>query len=230
MQQECKFGSMTNGMGDILMLNAVFKHLKGQCIAQIPKDKEKFKVFFDGIANVEIADHIKILEDIGYGHYSTRKLRNFFGETADCLDIRPVVLYSDVESEQWVSNFLKDIKNPVIFVPTCSIGWKELRSIPIELTLNLLDHIKSSGLTPIVCQGSDNKYDIKNNICINNLDIKKYICLLRKVGFYIGANTGDMHLAVGVGAKTVVYQPKPSDKFDPVEWCYIHPSVTYLEF
>lgn len=224
------FGSMTNGMGDIIMLNSVFKYLRGQYVVQLPKCKEKYKIFFDGIAEVEITDSPQCLQDLGYGHYSTRKLRNFFGDHADFLDIRPTIMYSDMESEQWAAETLKDIKNPVIFVPTCAIGWKELRSIPVELALGLLEHLKESGLTPIVCQASEYKYDIKNHICIEDLDIKKYVCLMRRVGFYIGANTGDMHLAVGVGAKTVVYQPRASELFSPVGWCYVHPSVTYVEF
>jgi hypothetical protein len=72
---------------------------------------------------------------------------------------------------------LKDVKNPVIFVPTCAIGWKDLRSIPVELSLGLLDHLRESGLTPIVCQASEYKYDIKNYICIEDLDIKPAIQL-----------------------------------------------------
>jgi hypothetical protein len=198
---------------------------------------ERFAVFVNGIADIEIVKDMPYhellrkgnsLPDIGRGHYTIRKLRNYFGNKAEILDIRPMILYSDMESESWVNDYLKDKPSPVIIAPMCSPNAKDIRGMKEELTINLINQLQNSGHTPILCLSSSYDYNVKINNTLKDLCIKKYICLLRRVGVYFGANTGDFHLAVAVGALANVFQPKydPS-KFDPEEWCYNHPSITY---
>lgn len=225
-----KFGSLTHGLGDTLLLTAVCKYFPNQCTVQLPNNS-KFKILFDNLANVELCEesNIQPIVEIGGGHYSTRKLRHFFGEVADTMNNRPLVLHSNFESEKWAHNFLKDKNNPIIFAPNCSRQWDSVRSLPHSLVESSLDSIKKSGYTPIICQLSSNYRKIEG-IELVDLDLTKYISLLRQCGFYIGANTGDEHLAAAVGCKTIVYQPESSDKFNNYEWNYNHPSSLYFNF
>lgn len=222
-----KIGSSTHGLGDSILLTAILKYFPNQITVQIPPQREKFSILFKDLANVEITNNINICSDLGnWGeHYATRKLRNFFGDQATLLDNRPLVLYSDIDSEIWASDYLKDKKNPVIFVPTCSKTWANIRNIPKNLAEEVFKSLEKE-YTPIVCQSSENFLNIGDHQLID-LDLKKYICLLRKVGIYYGANTGDEHLMTAVGGTTVVFQPEDNEYFRSSEWNYSHPNSNY---
>lgn len=226
-----KFGSTTYGMGDTLLLTSVCKYFPNKFTIQLTKDVSRFSIFFEHLANIEICEKNEInpIPDVGFsGHYATRKLRNFFGDAADGLDNRPLVLFSDKESEIWASNFLKDKKNPCIVVKNCSKNWSDVRSIPDSFFNEILKYIKQNH-TPIICQSSSN-YTRTEEIEFVDLDLKKYISLLRQTGNYFGANTGDEHLATALGCRTIVWQPINSDKFNSSEWNYNHPNSTYLNW
>jgi len=224
-----KFGTKSTGLGDTLLLTSVCKYFPNKFTIQINEEQARFKYIFQGLANVEICkkENIFELKEIGYGHYATRKLRNFFGELADGLDNRPLVLYSDMESEKWAFDFLKDKPNPIIFVPTCSKQWAETRNMPDDLMHEMIKTFKEKGRTAIICQSSNN-YKNLDGVELIDLDIKKYICLLRRVGIYVGVNTGDEHLSTSVGCKTFVYQPRDGDGFLSVEWNYRHANSEYF--
>lgn len=225
------------GMGDLLLLTAVCKYFPGQFTVEIQESMSRFSVFFDKLANIELIpdmDYTKLvryqhsLPSIGRGHYATRQLRNFFGNKADILDNRPLVLYTDIESEIWVNDYLKDKPNPVIIAPMCSPNAKETRGMSEKLTNDIANQLRNNGHTPILCLSSKYEYKIQSYEKLTDLCIKKYICLMRKVGIYFGANTGDKHLAVSVGALTHVFQPAFDPKtFNPEEWCYNHPTIKY---
>ena len=219
-----KFGSSTNGLGDLLLLTSICKFFPNKFTIQIPKNKEKYSILFWGLAEVEITDDINILPDIGNGHYATRKLRNFFSNPL-VLDNRPLVLYSDLESEEWANNFLQDKKNPIILTPNCSKQWASIRNMPKKLALDFLNSSEEA----ILMINSENEFESNHKIKLIDLDLKKTICLFRKVGFYVGCNTGDEHLATAVGCRTFVYQPQhPS--FNKEEWNYKHRNNTYYNF
>jgi hypothetical protein len=226
-------GSPSTGLGDILLLTSVCKHLLKTSIkvkVELPHSKERFAHLFEGLAQVELKDECHITPDIGGGHYATRKLRHFFGNSADNLDNRPLVLYSDPESERWVSEYLKDKPNPVIFVSACSKQWDSVRSMPRELADGVLGMLNDAGYTPILCSYSENVMELDCQYQLTDLPLVKYICLLRRVGRYVGCNTGDMHLAVAVGAKTEVFQPFDHPLFNESEWNYKHPTINYSRF
>lgn len=224
-----KFGTKSTGLGDTLLLTSVCKYFPNKFVIQLDEKQARFKSLFFGLANVEICkkEDIFELKEIGDDHYATRKLRNFFGEMADGLDNRPLVLYADMDSEKWAFEFLKDKPNPLIFVPTCSKQWSKIRDIPDDIVNELIDAFKKTNRSIIVCQSSSNYKNI-GGIDLIDLDLKKYISLLRRVGFYIGANTGDEHLATALGCKTVVYQPKDGNGFFSREWNYKHLNSEYF--
>lgn len=222
-----KFGSSSQGMGDNLFLTPILRYFPNQLTIQLPVEKKRFSILFDGLAQVEITNEINVIPDLGPcgEHYITRKLRNYFGDDAVLLDNRPLVLYSDIESERWADEYLKDKPKPAIFVPTCSPQWRSVRNIPEPIAQNIFNQI-GDNYTPIVCQSSANFLDIGKHQ-LNDLDLKKYICLLRRVGLYFGANTGDEHLMTAVGGRTFIYQPEDHHLFVGSEWNYTHPNSTY---
>jgi hypothetical protein len=226
-----KFGPSieSSGLGDTLLLTAVCKYNPRKYTIQLPTNKKHFEILFEGLCqDVEITDNPKVLNEIGDGHYTTRKLRSIYGDYANLLDNRPVVLYSDRESEEWAENYIKNLNNPIIFVPNCSNRWHHIRSIPVDKSQEIISNLLLSNFNPIVCSSSFNPVPYFDN-CKNliDLDLKKYICLLRKVGKYIGCNTGDMHLSISVGALTKVFQPKSCAGFCEKEWNYNHPTISY---
>ena len=224
-----KFGTKSPGLGDTLLLTSVCKYFPNQFTIQLDENKSRVSCLFSSLANVELVknEEINELGDIGSGHYATRKLRNFFGEVAEKLDNRPLVLYSDYESERWAFNYLQDKQKPVIVVPTCSKQWHLDRSMPKDLFDNAIARCKELGFTPIVCQSSSNFMD-HSEISLVDCEIAKYICLLRMSKEYVGANTGDEHLATALGCKTTVFQPSYSDSFNRFEWNYSHPNSNYF--
>jgi hypothetical protein len=229
MQEKIKLSSGSYGLGDILLLTSVAKYLNEKIIIQLPTSKERFSILFKNLCEVEITDNLnENIYDVGLGHYATRKLRYFFNDAADHLDNRPLTLYFDLESEQWVLDFLKNIKNPIIFTPHCSLLGSSERNIPKKTIENILSNLFKQGYTPIICQNSKNMYTSIYENQLIDLDLNKYICLLRKVGNYIGCNTGDMHLAIAVGALTTVFEPKEAKIFKRQEWSYNHPSIKYF--
>jgi len=225
-----KFGPSleSNGLGDTLLFTSICKYEPIKYTIQLPFNKKHFKILFKGLANIEITDNPILLKDIGDGHWATQKLRYIYGEYADLLDNRPLVLYSDQESEIWAQNLINNIKNPIIFVPHCSLRWHSVRSFSSEKANSMISHLLSLNYTPIICSTNSNPFP-HINTCVNllNIDLNKYICLLRKVGNYIGCNTGDMHLAIGVGAITKVFQPKSNSDFNEFNWNYYHPTIEY---
>jgi hypothetical protein len=225
-----KFGSSTSGLGDLLLLTSICKYFPNKFTIQLPTNKEKYSILFQNLANIEITNDIFDLPDIGSGHYATRKLRNFFPDNAEDLDNRPLVLYTDEDSERWADAFLKSIANPIIFTPHCSKEWATVRNIPVNLSIEIQKMIKDADLNCITMINLENEYKEQCENKLENLDLKKMICLFRKVGMYIGCNTGDEHLAVSVGAKTIVYQPSNNPLFNPVEWNYSHADSNYIYF
>lgn len=230
MPSKIELSSPSNGLGDVLLLTAVCKNLlaRGELATVIlPPQIERFSILFDGLASVEIREPTSFTPDIGSGHYATRKMRNLFPD-ADLRDNRPLVLHSDPEAEQWASDFLSKYKNPIIFVPHCAKQWHDVRSFSLERTVRSLDELIKLDYQPIICESSNNPIPICSEHILTDLSLSKYISLLRKVGHYFGCNTGDFHLAVAVGAISLVFQPKNNPFFNEEEWNYRHPSIEYI--
>lgn len=229
-----KFGPASTGMGDVLLFTSIFKYFPKQLTFQLPKEKEKYSILFEGLADVEIteSENINILNSIGYGHYATTLLRNFF-DHADLLDNRPLVLYTDEESEKWADDFLKEIENPIIFCPTCSEttgGINNIRSFQKTKTIEIIENLFKENLTPIIHSFNSSEVYPSNIKVLKNLELKKYICLLRKSGRFLGCNTGDMHLAISLNCLCTIIQPQSTFSFDENQWTYKHPSLTYYNF
>lgn len=216
------------GLGDNLLLTPILKALPNKLTVQLPVEQSRFKILFHGLADVELCQPNELIpvNDVGDGPYARRKLRALFGSDAETMDIRPVVLYADPDSNNFAADYLKDKPNPVIICPFVSKKWSNVRDLPLDITKEIIWGAKMRGQTPIVVQSdSDIKWDCAT---LNNLELPKLICLLRQVGVYIGANTGVQHLAIAVGCLTDVYEPEDGPSFQSGEWRYDHASIKYF--
>jgi len=213
-------GSSQYGLGDVLLLTTIAKHLPNKLTVQIPSQYSRFSILFDGLADVEITaeDKIMPIQDIGLGHYARRKLRSLFGSDAEYMDIRPLVLYSDRDSEKWVCEYLLDKPNPIIICPFVSKAWSQVRNLPFDIVQEILGQAKLHNQTPIFVQSeTDQEW---GHHTLNNLELCKLICLIRKVGQIATANTGVYHLATALSAKIYCFQPEDGPLFNSTEWCY----------
>ncbi len=222
-----KISSSTHGLGDTLLLTAICKNFPNRFTVQIPVQKQRFSILFDGLAKVELCDEkdLIVLADYGAGHYARRKLRGIMGKDAEYADIKPLVLHSNLESNFWAAKYLEDKPKPVIICPFVAAQWSQVRDLPYDLTIELINTAKLRGETPIVIQSnSSQKWDCD---VLNDLELSKLISLLRASGRFDGANTGVYHLAVAVGAFVNCYQPQDHHLFNSSEWCYSHPSINH---
>lgn len=223
-----KISSSTHGLGDTLILTSVCRHLINKLTVQIPAEQSRFAILFEGLANVEICQEKDLLplQDTGDGHYALTKLRTIFGSDAENMDIRPLVLYSDRDSEAWATDYLKDKPNPVIVCPFVAKQWSQVRDLPLNIAEEIIHGAKLRGQTPIVIQSnSSHKWSCDT---LNDLELRKLICLMRKAGFYAGANTGLYPLAIALGCMVECYQPQDNEYFQSYQWCYSHPTIKHF--
>jgi hypothetical protein len=215
------------GLGDNLLLTPILKALPNKLTVQLPVEQSRFKILFHGLADVELCQPHELIpvNDVGDGPYARRKLRALFGSDAETMDIRPVVLYADPDSNNFAADYLKDKPNPIIICPFVSKKWSNVRDLPFDTIQEILWCAKLKNQTPIIVQSdSDAKWDCAT---LNNLELPKLICLLRQVGRYVGSNTGVQHLAIAVGCLTDVYEPEDGPLFQSSEWRYDSPSIKY---
>lgn len=223
-----KISSSTHGLGDTLLLTSICRNIPNELTVQLPIAQSRFSILFDGLAQVEFCEEKDLIpmKDFGYGNYALTKLRTFFGKEAENMDIRPLVLYHDHDSNSVAAEYLKDKPNPVIICPFVAKKWSNVRNIPLDITKEIIWGAKLKNQTPIVVQSdSDMKWDCDT---LNDLELRKLICLMRQSARYVGANTGLYHLAVAVGASVEVYQPEDSCLFQSCQWAYRHPTIKYF--
>lgn len=223
-----KFGTLSTGLGDIITFTSILKHFPMQHTMQLLPEIERFSIIFDGIANVEITNNINVLPDIcsSDAHYSIQKLRNFFGPDADTCNILPHILHFNLQSHKKAIEIVGGMNKPVVFNPFCSKGWAHLRNLPDELIHNIILDLKSKGVNIIGCFSSKNSKEVKGlDKIVYDLDLSVYIHLLRITGMYVGCNTGDMHLAAGLGCLIDCYNPRNASGFNSNNWCYNHSTI-----
>jgi len=225
-----KFSISTSqfGLGDVLLLTNICSKFPNQITVQLPPEHRRYNILFHGLAfDVEITpqENCIPINEYGLGHYTRRKLRSFFGNDAEWMDIRPTVLYEDTDSNKWSYNYLKDKPNPLIICPFVSRAWSAVRDLPFDIIQEILAGAKLKNQTPIIIQSGEQKWDCAT---LDNLDLPKLICLMRQAGRVTTANTGLYHLAVAVGALVECYQPEDGPLFNSNEWCYKdHPTIKH---
>lgn len=215
----------SSGMGDVLLLTSLCKHLKNVKVELYP-NAAKYKIFFDNICDsVEISENATVTPDIPPGHFSQQKLR-YFGLSNVCYlpYLHPKPEYFDIGK-----NLIKNYHNPIAFVSNCNINQKA-RDIPKEYAQTIVDEL-SKKHTVLQFGLSNNLTKLNNTIPILDLSIYDLICYYSAIKNFVGADTGDSHLMIALGGKCSLIVPSDRTLRNPDWWNYKNYSnITYTYF
>ena len=215
----------TTGMGDILVLTSVAKHIPNS-IVQLQTNISHFSRFFQGICSqIIITDNILPTPEIGQGHHAVRKLR-YFGLESKCH--MPLVLFSEEELNKGIS-MIKNYENPIAFVGNSSVMWKHEREPSHQYLQNLIDKLCEQGHTVLQFGISKNLTQFKRTIPIVDLDINNLICYYAAIKKYVGVDTGDTHLMLALGGSCEIYIPNFGARI-PELWNYNSTKAKYYYF
>lgn len=195
--------SSTYGMGDILVLTSVAKHIP-HCEVRLQPEARRFSRFFRNISNkIIITENIMPTPDIGPGHYAQKKLRAFGIENQCYL---PYVHLTEEEKKEGL-NWARQYDNPIIFVPNVSLQWKKEREPDSIYFQNLVSKLAESA-TILQFGLSNNFTEYKHTIPILDVSIDSLIKYYYGVSRFIGVDTGDTHLMLAVGGSCKIYIPR----------------------
>ncbi len=212
----------SSGMGDVLLLTAICKHIPG-CVVELHPAAQKYTRFFEGLCEeVIITETPTKTPDIGLGHYAKRKLRHFGLEDQCYL---PHIKVSDKEI-QYGKEKLRAYQNPIAFVPNCAGHWRKIREPKAEFFQQLIDDL-SRHHTILQFGLSANYTEYRNTIPMLDLSIEELICCYSAIGRYVGVCTGDLHLMLAVGGCCDVYASLPWYKMIKEQWHYESDRVRY---
>tara|TARA_R110000822_G_scaffold302891_2_gene427390 strand:+ start:798 stop:1475 length:678 start_codon:yes stop_codon:yes gene_type:complete len=211
----------SSGMGDILVLTSVCRHLEN-CEVQLPFETARFARFFKDICDkVVITETPDVTPDEGEGHFAKAKLRHFGIETEDYL---PIVKISDGEMNRGFE-LIKDFENPIVFVPNCSVYWAEDRQPQKTFLQGVLNKLQEDH-TVLQFGLSRNWTEFEGTIPMMDKSIFDLICYYSAIGKYTGVCTGDSHLMLAVGGECDIYVPRTSSR-NRKRWDYTSDKVRY---
>lgn len=215
----------TTGMGDILVLTSVAKHMP-YCVVQLQTKISHFSRFFRGLCDqIIITDNVLPTPEIGNGHHATRKLR-YFGLDSKCY--MPLVLYSEQELNKGI-DLIKDYPNPIAFVGNSSITWKHEREPSHQYLQDIINKLYNEGHTILQFGISQNFTEFKHTVPIIDLDINDLICYYAAIKKYVGVDTGDTHLMLALGGSCEIHIPNFGARI-PELWNYNSIKAKYYYF
>lgn len=202
----------SSGLGDVLLLTAVCKHFPG-LVVQLHPDYEKLAFLFDGLCDrVELTTQPKHTRGIGEGTFSKRMCAElgYYGD-----DTVPFI-FTNSEKFQQAKEKIKNIKNPIAVKINCSNRWKHVREYNFEYVKQEIQKIISAGYTPIQFGITDNYTPVEGCIQMPDLNLEDLAAMYKAIGLYFGTDTGDFHLMLAVGGKTIVMVPEiPHPEYNP---------------
>jgi hypothetical protein len=195
------------GLGDHLLFTPVCKHKKDLTVL-IHKNYKRFSFLFENLCKeIIIVDTFPGCRHVlGDGLFVDRFLRYYdlYGK-----DNIPYIEFKGSEALNIiVDSVLRKYKKPIVFKPNCSGRWKHFRQYPSDFWVDKLLKLKEDGYD-ILSFGISENYTYCNNVDEHflDLDVQLLSVFYRKIGKYIGVNTGDEHLMLAVGGCAVVYEP-----------------------
>lgn len=196
----------SSGLGDVLLLTAVCKHFPGLTV-QLHPDYSKLAFLFDGLCKTVELTHTPVhTRGIGSGTYSKRMCAEL-GYHGD--DTVPFI-FVNREKYEAAKEKIKDIKNPIAIKINCSNRWKHVREYNYEYVKKEIQKLISNGFTPIQFGISNNYTPIEGCLDMVDLSLEDLAAMYKAIGLYFGTDTGDFHLMLAVGGKTIVMVPEAS--------------------
>lgn len=191
------------GIGDTLMLTPLARALGDRAVMKLPPTMRRLQFLFRDLCRVEISESHPVFPFQPNGLQSQGFLDMFGINGVDPVPSIEV----DPELQDWAKTELESIVCPLAFCPTCSRHWAKIRQThsdfwePIIAELSRHFTVLQFGLQdyPAVTAAHRMKF----------YSLEQLAALYREIGLYVGVNTGDYHLMIAVGGKTVVAQPFP---------------------
>jgi hypothetical protein len=205
------------GMGDVLLLTAICKHMPDQvCVELFPK-AEKYRLFFDHICkDVIITDNAAVTKDIGSGHFAQRKMRSLGLHNLCYLPY----IYPKPEYLNTGLQLIKKYPNPIAFVANCASS-QHIRQPPINILQECVNQLANK-YTVLQFGISNNFTQLKNTIPIVDIDIHTLLCYYTAIKQIVGVDTGDIHAMIAVGGTADILIPKSTPHRDHDQWNYKH--------
>lgn len=198
------------GLGDIVVLTAICDVLKDS-VDEIHIPSEKFRFIFNNYNYPIIIGDTPNMKSIGNGHFIERCLRPFLGEKTPTIYYPKIYIKYD-DNLKWAIEYANQFSKPIlIFNVNGNVGWKkshhnkefdkEEEIFIFQKCLNFL----SNEYTIIQTGLSNNFSKYYNNIIfLEDLSIEKLTALYYVSKLYFGIPTGDSHLMLAVGGKTLL--------------------------
>lgn len=217
--------SETYGMGDILLLTAIAKHIPN-CEVRLQPKAAKFARFFRNISSkIVITEDIIPVPEVGSGHYALRKLR------ALGLEDKCYLPYVDVSEEEKKDGLtlIEKYTNPIVFVGNVASHWKQQREPSDKRYFQQIINELSESYTVLQFGLSSNFTEYKHTIPIVDSSIDDLIKYYYAIGKFIGVDTGDTHLMLAVGGRCQAHVPVFGPRMSSV-WNYESNRIHYIYF
>jgi hypothetical protein len=198
-------------------------------IAQDSPHTRQFARLYEGLAHVEFTDQsVPPVLETDEPVCMSQRILNRYGVTG--VSPIPTVILRDDEI-QWARDFLAPYPNPVAFNNTTAAARADqppeamcnYRRLPDSLSRHIVAQLNAAGHTVLRfgCRTTmqniygGNYDEFAGVVNLPDLNVRQLAACYHVIGQYVGAATGDLHLALAVGAYVNVFAP-------PSEWHYDH--------
>ena len=219
------------GIGDVLMATPMLRQIKKdfpkcELTFAIDMHSTKSNIYYELIKNAPFLDFIKDHRYVDTHQYmavvdiSSVCIRHehsglpilnridIFSRAAGipCLENK-LPFYSVEEKEGfWADKFLRGIKNKKVILHTASMEGK--RSWPLEkydelIQLALLDKLNATFII-LDFNNPEKRWNYKNCIDASNTSLREMAALISKADFFIGPDSGPMHIAGALEIQSLV--------------------------
>lgn len=222
------------GLGDLTILTAIAKQT--ECVVELPPGGEKYAVLFNDLAYVKITEKptFTAVDESSTDLWVCDKMRTLNKEADAGLDVddyMPIIFPSKAALE-WARATLN--KDMLPMKPNCSAQHKLTRECHPQKWDRLVKALVSSDAfkdVEIVQFGITDNFDKLFGATVKlDWSIERLAAAYSVIGRYVGIDTGDLHVALAVGCKCLVFHPGECPGYRHNRWKYEHENIRYVNF
>jgi len=210
----CEAGSL----GDMLAATAVFKNGRTGSVTLTDEPRiRNFSAIFNEIAEVKFVPAVTSPMPLAGEGPAAKRVLNALGiKDYGTPYVKPKD--DDInEAIEWIRS--RDIKSPIVVNGAVGGGNSDhplrfYRKPPRETMEWIVQQLLKSGFTPITFGITGNQETYDGAIAVPDLPIAKLAAMYQVIGRYIGPDTGDYHLMIGVGGRCVTLIPDNAWNYD----------------
>lgn len=210
-------GNHSVGLGDCLVQLPLARALGTQCIFEMPYSCARFSPLFTGLCETHLTDLPAETRNAGTGHFAQRKLRAY-GFSSDS--------YLPQMNLQMLGLSGRERSIDIALVTDCAKHWRHVRGtshLPWSDLLRQLDGLE------IVQYGTTDHALVPGAQDGRGSSIPSLMEFYSSTRLYVGADTGDLHLALASGADAIVVVPPDCPEYRYEHWHYNFPNrVSYV--